>query len=331
MRSYSVIIPVYNRPDEVDELLASLVATTVKPLEVILVEDGSTNPCKAVLDKYSQKLNIKYLEKENSGPGLSRNAGAAIATGTYLIFFDSDCLIPPKYFEHVDQFLKNRQVGLFGGPDAAHPSFTPIQKAINFAMTGLFTTGGIRGASEKMDHFYPRSFNMGVLKSAFDEIGGYGTMRFGEDIDLSIRIIQAGTESALISNARVYHKRRTDFKKFFKQVYNSGMARIHLNLRHPGTLKIVHIFPSIFTLGCIALVLISLCIGMISLLPLFLYAVILFIDSLVKTKEFNVALLSIPATFIQLWGYGLGFLHAWFNRKVLSMGEKGAFEKNFYK
>ncbi|MDX9854486.1 MAG: glycosyltransferase [Tenuifilaceae bacterium] len=327
---FSLIIPVYNRPDEVDELLQSLSKQTRSNFEVVIVEDGSTVPCKHIVDKYAQQLDIKYFSKPNSGPGTTRNYGAERANGNYFIFFDSDCIIPESYLTEVDTELQTQYVDAFGGPDRAHPSFTNLQKSINYSMTSFFTTGGIRGGKEKMDKFHPRSFNMGISKAAFEATGGYSAMRFGEDVDFSLRLVEAGYSTKLFPKAFVYHKRRTDFRKFFRQVYNSGIARINLYLLHPKSLKLVHTFPSLFTIGSMVLLL-----GAIvckwALLPLVLFCTIIFVDSLRENKNLKVALLSVPASFIQLTGYGTGFIQAFWKRILFKSGEFKAFEKNFYK
>ncbi|MBR5929929.1 MAG: glycosyltransferase, partial [Prevotella sp.] len=230
---YSIIVPVYNRPDEVDELLQSLCGQTFKDFEVLIVEDGSVKPCKDVCDKYANILDLHYYAKENSGPGQSRNYGAERAQGEWLIILDSDVVLPNGYLEAVEKTINCQRstvnsFAAFGGPDAAHPSFTPIQKAISYSMTSFFTTGGIRGGKKKLDKFYPRSFNMGIRRDVYQQLGGFSKMRFGEDIDFSYRIVEAGHQTMLIPEAWVWHKRRTDLKKFFRQVFNSGIARINL-------------------------------------------------------------------------------------------------------
>ena len=346
---YSIIIPVFNRPDEVDELLESLCQQTVKDFEVLIVEDGSQHDCKAVIGKYTDRLDIKYFMKANSGPGQSRNYGAERAQGDYLIILDSDVVLPDDYLQAVNQELTLNPTAAFGGPDASHPSFTPVQKAISYSMTSFFTTGGIRGGKAKLDKFYPRSFNMGIRRDVYQKLGGFSKMRFGEDIDFSYRIVEAGYQPRLFQEAWVWHKRRTDFRKFFRQVYNSGIARINLEKRHPGTLKIVHLLPTLFTIGVIGLILLFVCGLMISsfgsvqvkpqgqllcqmaLLPLALYALIIFIDSSIKNRDLYVGLLSIPAAFVQLMGYGLGFIESWWKRCVRGQDEFQAFEKSFYK
>ena len=335
---YSIIVPVYNRPDEVDELLESLTQQAFKDFEVIIVEDGSIKPCKDVCDKYASILDLHYYAKENSGPGQSRNYGAERAQGEYVIILDSDVVLPNGYLQAVDNGINqhpspntHHPIIAFGGPDAAHPSFTPVQKAISYSMTSFFTTGGIRGGGKaKLDKFYPRSFNMGIRRDVYLQLGGFSKMRFGEDIDFSYRIVEAGYMPRLIPEAWVWHKRRTDFRKFFRQVYNSGIARINLEKRHPGTMKLVHLLPTVFTLGVIGLLLITL-FWPLACVPIILYSLLLFIESSIQNKSLWVGLLSIPAAFTQLMGYGFGFIESWWKRCVLKQDEFSAFEKNFYK
>ena len=369
---YSIIIPVYNRPDEVDELLQSLTTQTFKDFEVVVVEDGSDIPCQVVVEKYADRLNLKYFNKPNSGPGQTRNYGVERSQGEFVIVLDSDVVLPPSYLDATEQALTQRGSGegapidAWGGPDRAHESFSDVQKAINYSMTSFFTTGGIRGGKKQMDKkFYPRSFNMGIRRSLYQQLGGFSEMRFGEDIDFSIRIYESGACCRLFPEAWVWHKRRTDFKKFFKQVHNSGIARINLMKRHPGTLKLVHLLPAVFTLGTFACLLMALlfliltvlgfialwsapkpgcvtgpmvCIifgigGMLLfLLPLILFSIIIFMDSSFRNKSVKIGFLSIWASFIQLIGYGTGFLRAWWLRCVCGRNEElQAFKNNFYK
>ena len=331
---YSIIVPVYNRPDEVDELLESLSKQTQKDFEVIIVEDGSIKTCKDVCDKYANILDLHYYSKENSGPGQSRNYGAERSNGEWLIILDSDVVLPEGYLAAVDKAITDYNlttlIAAWGGPDAAHPSFTPVQKAISYSMTSFFTTGGIRGGKAKLDKFYPRSFNMGIRRDVYLKLGGFSKMRFGEDIDFSYRIVEAGHSPRLFPEAWVWHKRRTDFRKFFRQVYNSGIARINLEKRHPGTMKLVHLLPTVFTLGVIGLLLITLFFPL-ACVPIILYSLIISIDSSIKNKNAWVGILSIPAAFVQLMGYGFGFIESWWKRCVLKQSEFTAFEKNFYK
>lgn len=327
---YSVVIPVYNRPDEVDELLQSLRLQSFKDFEVVVVEDGSSIPCEEVVKKYQHQLDIHYYIKPNSGPGQTRNYAANRSKGEYLIILDSDCILPESYFSAVEEELRTAPADAFGGPDRAHESFSDIQKAINYSMTSFFTTGGIRGGKKKMDKFYPRSFNMGVRREVYQALGGFSKMRFGEDIDLSIRIFKEGYKCRLFSGAWVYHKRRTDLKKFFKQVHNSGIARINLYKKYPESLKMVHLLPAVFTLG-VAVLLLGAPFCLYSLTPIALYALLVFIDSSIQNRSLCIGLYSIAASFIQLIGYGTGFWRAWWNRCVLGKDEFEAFKKNFYK
>ncbi|WP_455073304.1 glycosyltransferase [Prevotella jejuni] len=344
---YSIIVPVFNRPDEVDELLESLLSQEEKDFEVIIVEDGSQVPCKKVCDKYADRLDLHYYYKENSGPGQSRNYGAERAKGDYLLILDSDVVLPKGYIRAVSEELNREPADAFGGPDCAHESFTDTQKAISYSMTSFFTTGGIRGGKKKLDKFYPRSFNMGIRRDVYQELGGFSKMRFGEDIDFSIRIFKAGKRCRLFPEAWVWHKRRTDFRKFWKQVYNSGIARINLYKKYPDSLKLVHLLPMVFTVGttCLLLLILSglflLCIPilniigsllvMIGLIPLLLYSIIICVDSTMQNNSLKIGLLSIAAAFIQLTGYGCGFISAWWKRCICGMDEFSAYEKNFYK
>ncbi|NDV68895.1 glycosyltransferase [Dysgonomonas sp. 25] len=327
---FSIIIPVYNRPDEIDELLSSLVEQTDTDFEVIIVEDGSSIACKTVVEKYAGKLPVAYYLIENSGPGQARNYGAKQASGDYLLILDSDCIIPPAYIASVRNELQETNADAFGGPDRALDSFTPVQKAINYSMTSLFTTGGIRGQKKKIGKFYPRSFNMGIRREVYEKLGGFAKMRFGEDIDFSIRIYNAGYKVALFLSAYVYHKRRNNFKTFFKQVYNSGIARINLYKKYPDSLKIVHLFPSAFLLFLILSLLTAYwCVAGMACISL--YTLIIFLDATIQNKSPYVGLLSILASFTQLIGYGSGFLSAFWKRVILGKDEFSAFDKNFYK
>ena len=329
---YSFIIPVYNRPDEVDELLQSMTHQTLTDFEVIVVEDGSARDCKDVCARYAGKLDLHYYMKENSGPGQSRNYGAERARGEYLIILDSDVVLPEGYLQSVDDELRTLPADAFGGPDCAHPSFTPTQKAISYSMTSFFTTGGIRGGKKKMDKFYPRSFNMGIRRDVYMALGGFSRMRFGEDIDFSIRIFKAGHACRLFPGAWVWHKRRTDFRKFFRQVYNSGIARINLYKKYPESLKIVHLMPAAFTAGTALLVVLAAVMYQpLWLAPIVLYALMILADSSIHNRSLRIGLLSVAAAFVQLTGYGLGFFNAWWKRCVRGGSEFSAFDKTFYK
>lgn len=306
---FSLIIPVYNRPNEIDELLDSLVKQTyANNFEVIVVEDGSVNSSEEVIKKYSKKLNLHYFFKENTGAGLSRNFGMQKASGNYFIIFDSDCIIPPNYLVEVEKTLTKNYTDAFGGSDAAHPSFSTIQKAINYSMTSFFTTGGIRGSKKAVGKFQPRSFNLGISKKAFEVTKGFSEMKIGEDIDLTFRLWQHNFETQFIENAFVYHKRRATFKQFFKQTFAFGKGRPFLNRKYPKTAKITYWFPSLFILTFIFSILLLLINIKIAVHAFGVYFLILFIDSLLKNKNITVAFFSVVTTLIQFTGYGFGFL-----------------------
>ncbi|HUH25482.1 MAG TPA: glycosyltransferase [Flavobacterium sp.] len=329
---YSFVIPVFNRPDEIDELLESLTHQAYsEPFEVVVVEDGSTITCEEVVKKHQKRLNISYYFKQNSGPGDSRNYGMKVAKGSYFIILDSDCIIPPNYLHEVDTFLQHDKVDCFGGPDAAHESFSDVQKAINQSMTSFLTTGGIRGGSEKLGKFQPRSFNMGISKKAFEESGGFGKIHPGEDPDLSIRLWNLGFRTALIPNAYVFHKRRIDWEKFYKQVHKFGKARPILNQRYPEYSKITYWFPTLFLLGFVVAIL---------LFPFdirwvfscyILYFLILFIETIIKTRKIKIAFLTIIAIFIQFYGYGAGFLYSYYLLQIKKMKPEVAMPEMFFK
>ena len=330
--SFSFIIPVYNRPNEIKELLNSLrLQTYGKTFEVVIVEDGSTISSEDVIGEYLDSVSISYYKKPNSGPGDSRNYGMARAKGNYFIVLDSDCILPPEYLKVVEESLKEDFVHCYGGPDAAHESFTVVQKAINYSMTSFLTTGGIRGGKKAVNKFQPRSFNMGISKEVFENVGGYGNMHPGEDPDLTIRIWNKGYRTKLISTAFVFHKRRIDWNKFYIQVNKFGMVRPILNLWHPETKKITYWFPTVFCIG----LLISILLAIIGLkIPLYFYAtyiLILFIDALSKTRSLKVAFLSLMATAIQFFGYGYGFLKSTLYINLSNKKPEEIFPKLFFR
>lgn len=319
MPKYSVIVPVYNRIDEVDDLLRSLTEQSWKDFEVIIVEDGSTMPCESTVEKYAGSLNVSYYYKENEGRSIARNYGIERSAGQYLIFFDSDCVIPPEYFATLDAYLCKNPLDCFGGPDAAHESFSPTQKAISFAMTSFLTTGGIRGGKIQMEKFVPRSFNMGYSREVYNKVGGFREM-FSEDIDMSTRIRQAGFTIGLIRPAAVYHKRRIDFCKFWRQVHVFGMSRITLKLLYPDSLKLVHTLPAIAVIAGIILLCLGIFVSPWWMLPIGIYIAAIFIAALADTHSFGIALRAVPASIIQIAGYGTGFIKAYFSKIILRRG-----------
>jgi glycosyltransferase involved in cell wall biosynthesis len=318
---FSIIIPLYNRPQEIQELLYTLTQQSFTNFEVLIIEDGSTNDAKEIVDTYQNQLNIHYFYKPNGGQGFARNYGFEKAKGDYFILFDSDCLIPSDYLENVDKQLSNHFLDAYGGPDTAHASFTPIQKAISYAMTSTFTTGGIRGKSKNAGgQFHPRSFNMGISRAVWEKVGGFLITRLGEDIEYSIRIHQSGFKIGLISNAIVYHKRRTSFKQFWKQLHFFGRARINITTFFPHTLKLVHFFPAAFTLFLLFSLFANLFLRDMAPTCNFLisvYILLIFFDAWNKNKSAKVAFLSIFASFIQLTAYGFGFMQDFWKKLIL--------------
>lgn len=315
MPRYSVIIPVYNRIDEVRDLLESLSRQSSSDFEVLIVEDGSSMPCEDTVKQYADRVDVKYWFKENEGRSIARNYGLERATGEYFIFFDSDCVIPPDYFKVLTEALDANPCDCFGGPDAAHESFSTTQKAINYSMTSFLTTGGIRGGKIQLEKFVPRTFNMGFSRKVYERVGGFREM-FSEDIDMSTRIRQAGFSIRLIRDAFVYHKRRMNMRLFARQVYVFGMSRITLKLLYPDSLKIVHLLPAAFVIGSLLLIILSLAVSWWFILPLAAYLAAIFVTALFATRSMVIALKAVPASLLQLGGYGCGFLKA-FTTKIL--------------
>jgi len=327
---YSVVVPVFNRPNEVQELLESLAVQTFRDFEVVIIEDGSSETSEEVARLFSEQLNISYFYKDNSGPGDSRNYGMHMAGGNYFLILDSDCILPPEYMAEVDRSLKADYVDCFGGTDTALDSFTDIQKAINFAMTSVLTTGGVRGGSEKLGKFQPRSFNMGISEKAFKASGGFGRIHPGEDPDLAIRLWKLGFETRLFKNVSVYHKRRIDWEKFYTQVNKFGKVRPILNRWHPEYAKITYFFPAAFLVGggiaCAALLL-----GFPHLFLLYiLYFSACFVISSVQNKSVKIGILSLRAIITQFLGYGTGFLKSFWWVQVRGKDPERAFPRLFF-
>jgi GT2 family glycosyltransferase len=315
MLHFSVILTVFNTPSEIDEILSSLTMQTDSGFEVIVVEDSLQAPCKDICLKYSDRLKISYHFVSPMGRSEKRNFAIQHAQGNYFIIFDTDCIIPPHYFETTRRTLTSGYVDGYGGPDTADQSFSNTQKAINFAMTSMITTGGIRGGTHKPDKFFPRSFNMGFSRQVFETVGGFRNV-IGEDSDLSIRIKNAGFKVMLLKDLYVYHKRKLDLKRFFKQVTTFGRARVLLSRLHPGSLQPVHLLPACFTLCNVALLILGIIFcSLWFLLPIGAFALVLFLESLIKNKKIEIAFISIVACFLQLFGYGFGFILEWVTKK----------------
>lgn len=316
---FTVVVPVYNRRNEIDDLLASLVAQEGIGrglVEVIVVEDGSTDPCGDICERYAGRdVDVRYYYKDNEGRSPARNYGMERARGEWLIFFDSDCVAPADYFARLDSTEALAALDCFGGPDAAHESFSDTQKAINVAMTSFLTTGGIRGGKVSMEKFTPRTFNMGFRKEVFERVGGFREM-YSEDIDMSTRIRNAGYRIGLLPEQKVYHKRRINLQRFFRQVYVFGKSRITLHLLYPGSLKIVHFFPAVFVAGAALMCILAIVWSWMWIIPLAVYLLAIGISAWVSSRSLRVGVLAIPASVIQLGGYGLGFIGA-FTKKIL--------------
>lgn len=329
--SYSFIIPVYNRPQETLELLESFTKVQFQaPYEIVIVEDGSTDSSEGIVQQFADQLSITYLYKENTGPGDSRNYGMRHAGGNYFIILDSDVLMPPNYLESVDAFLTENFVHCFGGADAAHESFSPLQKAINYVMTSFLTTGGIRGNSTAVNTFEPRSFNMGISKEAFEATGGFAKIHPGEDPDLSQRIKKAGYQTAFLPNAAVFHKRRISWEKFHLQVRKFGMVRPILNSWHPKAAKLTFWFPTLFVIFVVSSLLLAIFWSPIILLPLVAYVVVLFLDASIKNNSLYIGAMSVMAMFIQFFGYGIGFAKSTFYIQGLKRNPQKQFPKLFF-
>jgi glycosyltransferase involved in cell wall biosynthesis len=314
---FSIIVPVYNRPHEVEALLTSLVHQTISDFEVVIIEDGSTQPCESVCRQFQNRLTITYHAKPNSGPGPSRNVGFAFARGTYLVVFDSDCRLPPHYFESVENALRIHQWDVWGGPDRGHSSFTPIQQAMAYTMSSVLTTGGIRGNKKHVGWFQPRSFNMGMHRLVFEKTGGFQFDRYAEDVEFSIRLRNAGYRVGLIEEAFVYHQRRENLLQFWWQVANFGKGRVMVGRKYPAELKWVHAFPTLFLMALVALPLLLIVwprFGQICLAGFSLFFLALFFDCLRQTRSLVVAFWALPAALVQLTGYGFGFLKAYLSR-----------------
>lgn len=330
--NYSFVIPVYNRPEEIRELLESIVHLDFdRPFEVVIVEDGSTRDSRAVVEKFSEALDITYLPTLNTGPGDSRNFGMESARGNYFLILDSDVLLPPQYLKEVDKALKEHYVDCFGGPDAAHPSFTQIQKAINYSMTSMLTTGGIRGQEKMLGKFQPRSFNMGISREAFKVSGGFGKIHPGEDPDLALRLQSAGYETMLFPKAYVYHKRRIDWDNFYDQVYRFGQVRPILSQWHPQSERITFWFPAVFSAGMFLAVVLLIFKIQLLVYIYFVYFFIIFLDAACRNKSLQIGIFALWASLIQFSAYGIGFCRSTYYIRILNEDPEKVFPKLFFK
>ncbi len=330
--NFSFIIPVYNRPQEIKELLESFAQLdSNNDYEIVIIEDGSTLSSEEICKSFGSQLNISYYFKENSGPGASRNYGMLRAKGNYFIILDSDCILPSHYLTTVISFLEKNYYDCFGGADAAHSSFSTLQKSINYVMTSFYTTGGIRGSEKSVSNFEPRSFNMGISKEAFNATKGFANIHPGEDPDLSIRLLKSGFKTIFIPNAFVYHKRRISWSRFYMQVKKFGMVRPILNSWHPSTSKTTYWFPTLFVIFSIVSILLSVLVNLFFAVPLGLYLSLIFMDSSIKNKNLYIGLLSVFALFIQFFGYGLAFLKSTIYINILKRDAEKQFPHLFFK
>ncbi len=332
MPFFSIIVPVYNRPEEVTELLESLSLQIFVDFEFILVEDGSLRKSDKLLEKYKQKFPIIYLDRENQGPAIARNTGMEVAKGDYLLFIDSDCIVPPDWMKKIHDYLGNDPVDCFGGPDRAAGSFNNVQKAISFAMTSLITTGGIRGGKHQVDKFYPRSYNLGISSKLYKEMGGFPITRMhpGEDMVFSIELIKRGYNTALFNNAFVYHKRRSTLNQFFRQVYRFGYTRYIISRVYPETKKVLYWIPSFFLFGSLFLITAGALFHLYYLIPLLLLFVLIFSVSAYVNHSIKVGFLSIITSVMQLAGYGCGFASSFFWVEIMGRDEYGVLKHGFY-
>ena len=308
---YSIVVPVFNRPDELQELLQSIVEQNRHDLEVIIVEDGSSVSSETLVNSYRDKLSIQYIFKQNSGPGPSRNVGFQHAQGNYFVVFDSDCILPPTYFQAVEAGFAKNKLDAWGGPDRAHEKFTTMQRAMAYSMSSVLTTGGIRGGKKHVGWFQPRSFNMGISREVFEKTGGFHFDRFAEDIEFSIRMREQGFRVGLIPDAFVYHKRRTSLKQFYHQVFNFGRGRALVGKKYPAEVKLTHWGPSAFLIGILlmfVLILVDLRLFFVAAISFSAYLVAIFLHSLILNGNLAVAIMSVPSALVQFFGYGLGFL-----------------------
>ena len=330
--NFSIIVPVYNRPDEMKELLDSLAVQTYKEFELVVVEDGSNIKSEELCKSYSDRIDISYYYKNNEGPSIGRNYGLAKAKGNYYLFFDSDCILPDHYMGTIHNELSDNFVDCYGGPDGAMEDFSDFQKAVSYAMTSFFTTGGIRGGKKQVHKFHPRSFNLGFSKAVYESTGGFPvtTMHPGEDMVFAIEVIKRGFETRLVNDAYVFHKRRVSFKKFYKQVFGFGKTRYIISRHYPETFKIFFLFPSTFVIGTILALIAGILIHRIFAFPVLLYSFLVFADALTKLKSLKISIKALAASFVQIFAYGLGFIDAIWNHILMGRDEFGVFGKKFY-
>lgn len=338
---FSVIIPSYNRADEVIDLLRSLQAQTCEHsrFEVLVIDDGSTDATEQKVNELASQVDfhLRFFRRNHEGPGPARNFGMSQAEGEYFLFIDSDCQADANWLKEIDEAITKEAPDAFGGPDSVLDSFTPLQKAIDYSMTSFLTTGGMRGHSQKrLAKFYPRSFNMGIRREVYEKLGGMGNLRHGQDIEFSRRIVASGAKVIYIPNAIVYHKRRTSLRKFFRQMFNWGVARINLSYLDAGNLEPLHFIPAIAAVGYTLLTIFTLLTGLawkiwvaITVLALLICGYI-FIDSSIRYRSVKVGWLAPIFAVCQIFAYGYGFTYNYVRRKIFRRGEVTGFVRRYY-
>lgn len=308
---FSVIIPVYNRPAEVFELLTSLSHQTHKDFEVVLVEDGSTIKADQVVSRFESVLSIQYFFQENQGQGFARNFGMGKAKGDFFVILDSDVILPPDYLSVLNQAIQERNLDAFGGPDAAAADFSNLQKAMDFAMTSFWTTGGIRGKLKDPSKYQARGFNMGVSRNVFETLGGFVDPNRGEDIEWSIRIKKAGFRLELVEEAFVFHKRKNTLFSFAKQAFSFGKNRVNVSRFHPEAIKLVHWMPTFFLLFLLSIIANGLFFQIYfipHLLILGVWAGLVIYSASWKYQSILVGDLALMTSMVQLCCYGAGLV-----------------------
>ena len=339
---YSIIVPSFNRADEIEELIGSITRLKFdrERFELVIVDDGSTDHTLNLLEKYKNEIgdNLVYFTQKNQGPGAARNTGMSKAKGDFFIFVDSDCTVPENWLTEIDISAQANRADAFGGADTYSDDFSPLLKAINYSMTSFITTGGLRGKKgKKLAKFYPRSFNMGLTRQLWEKIGGFGSLRHGQDIEFSNRILKSGAVVVFVEKASVFHKRRTNIRRFYKQVFNWGVARINLYKIDNTMLEPLHALPALITLLTILTIILSLVFSPLRILVyagLILALIILgvsMLDAIRMYKQLKPALLLPLIMPAQIFGYGLGFIYNYTRRIIFNKKEKIGFKKSYYK
>jgi len=341
-QKFSIIIPSFNRVDEITALLVSMEELRFprSQFELIIADDGSTDETLHFIKSYSSAsgLNLILVSQSNQGPGAARNLGVAAASGDFFIFIDSDVTVPGHWLEEISKQLQLEGGQAFGGPDTYRDDFPALLKAINHSMNSFLTTGGLRGKKGKsLARYYPRSFNMGLSRALWEKTGGFSKLRHGQDIEFSHRLHQAGAKILFIPKAFVFHKRRTSLKKFFKQVFNWGVARINLYKMNPSMLEPLHALPAVASAGYLLLSLMAFFHPVLKQIWLVFSAfgllLLLFSSAQALRQYRSIAVaLYVPLVIpIQIFGYGIGFIYNFIRRVIFRKNLTTGFLKNYYR